>query len=200
MIKPAEDFLETKIAGETTHSPTEETYTPEESPVISKIRQSEDTAKDSIEGVSEIITEDETLISQRDTKDNENKWGDETSVHRQEEQDFPLISSFSNADVSLEKDKEIIDLSAIGEDMRRNIEGIKGYPYLAIRRGVEGTVVLFVKLDAEGKLIKNHIKRSSGYEILDAHAVSLVKRVCPFKHTAKRDVEIELPVTYRLVK
>ncbi|OGW07649.1 MAG: hypothetical protein A2W77_05405 [Nitrospinae bacterium RIFCSPLOWO2_12_39_16] len=103
-------------------------------------------------------------------------------------------------DVSLEKDKEIIDLSAIGEDMRRNIEGIKGYPYLAIRRGVEGTVVLFVKLDAEGKLIKNHIKRSSGYEILDAHAVSLVKRVCPFKHTAKRDVEIELPVTYRLVK
>lgn len=215
-IKSAEDFLETEVIGETTHSPTEETYTPKENPVISEIRRYEDFTKDSIKEVSEIITEDETPVSQRDTKDDENnpsnlstggspplfnkREGDETSVNRQEDQNYPLISSFSKLDASLGKDKEMIDLSAIGEELRRKIDGIKGYPYLAMRRGLEGTVIIFIKLDMEGSLIQCHISRSSGYEALDIHAVSLVKKICPFKHTANRNIEIELPVIYRLIR
>ena len=41
----------------------------------------------------------------------------------------------------------IIDPSVIAERLRREIEGIKGYPYIAVRRGFEGTVILFIKLD-----------------------------------------------------
>jgi protein TonB len=50
------------------------------------------------------------------------------------------------------------------------------YPALAIRRGWEGTVLLRVRIDAEGRPREVQVERSSGHGVLDRHASAHVLR------------------------
>ena len=81
-----------------------------------------------------------------------------------------------------------------------HIESMKWYPYIARRKGIEGTVLLKLRLDKYGELVGVDIKESSGHTILDHAAVSLLKKACPFRHGMEKDIAIEVPVTYALVK
>lgn len=88
--------------------------------------------------------------------------------------------------------------SGIAEGIRSRIEALKSYPFAARRRGVEGTVVVFVKVNGTGDLIEHRIQRSSGSPLLDESALSLIKKVFPYTPGAGREVELDIPITYRL--
>ncbi len=92
-----------------------------------------------------------------------------------------------------------IDFTWIVE-LRNRIEAIKKYPDTAKRMGIEGTVVMIIEFDKKGELINVHIKSSSGHGILDRDAMSLIKRVSPLRHGAGKDIVIELPISYYLIK
>ncbi|MBZ0156171.1 MAG: TonB family protein [Alphaproteobacteria bacterium] len=91
-----------------------------------------------------------------------------------------------------------VDTSGIAEGIRGRIEALKSYPFAARRRGVEGTVIVSVKVNGTGDLIENRIQRSSGSPVLDESALSLIKKVFPYKHSAGVDIELDIPITYRL--
>ena len=96
--------------------------------------------------------------------------------------------------------KESLDISLLITSFINKIESSKHYPYIARKRGIEGTVNVFVKLNELGELTSISIKKSSGYEILDSSALSIIKKVCPFRHNAGRDISFVIPITYRLIK
>jgi protein TonB len=50
------------------------------------------------------------------------------------------------------------------------------YPPLARRLGEEGTVILRVKVTAQGQVESLHVQQSSGYEPLDAAALNAVRQ------------------------
>ncbi len=50
------------------------------------------------------------------------------------------------------------------------------YPAEAVRRGLEGRVEVLVKVNAEGRVVKATVYRSSGHELLDDAAVQWVRR------------------------
>jgi len=96
--------------------------------------------------------------------------------------------------------KESPDIALLITSFISKIESSKHYPYIARKRGIEGTVKVSVKLNELGELTSISIKKSSGYEILDSSALSLIKKVCPFRHNAGRDISFVIPITYRLIK
>lgn len=75
------------------------------------------------------------------------------------------------------------------------IERVKVYPVLARKRGIEGTVYISFRIDYEGKPEGISILRSSGFGILDAATVDVIKKAAPFPHVESR---VEIPVTYKL--
>jgi TonB family protein len=75
------------------------------------------------------------------------------------------------------------------------IERVKVYPALARKRGIEGTVYISFRIDYDGKPEGISILRSSGFGILDAATVDVVRKAAPFPRVERR---VEIPVTYRL--
>lgn len=76
-----------------------------------------------------------------------------------------------------------------------------GYPYLALQKGWEGTVLVRVEVDREGRALSGFIKKSSGYRILDREAL---KTVLKWKFSAAMEKGekirswIEVPITFRV--
>jgi protein TonB len=99
----------------------------------------------------------------------------------------------------LETQEKSRDFSPIIQELREKLIKKKIYPTSARRRGQQGVVHVLVELDQEGNLIGLRITRSSGYKVLDNAAVSLVKKVVPFKHGAGRAIAIEIPINYNLL-
>lgn len=78
------------------------------------------------------------------------------------------------------------------------IEKRKEYPYIARRRNQEGTVTVTVRLTAAGELAGEQVIRSSGVPALDEAALALVRKACPFPHSAGRSIAMNIPISYRL--
>jgi len=79
----------------------------------------------------------------------------------------------------------------------RIVERIR-YPAIARANGWEGTVVVAVWLDARGRLEQAVVRRSSGHEVLDRAAVTLLKKVTPVSNPLASPITIETTITYRL--
>ncbi len=60
------------------------------------------------------------------------------------------------------------------------IEAAKQYPPSAVRRHIEGNAVVTFCLSPDGRLLLNHLKRSSGYSMLDNAALAAVHDAAPF--------------------
>lgn len=77
------------------------------------------------------------------------------------------------------------------------------YPALARRRGWQGRVILSLSINARGQLSHLRIAQSSGYPVLDRAALHSLRQVGCLPRAAAwvggRDVNVELPVRYRLV-
>lgn len=117
----------------------------------------------------------------------------------------PVSHGYSDGALSVDKvvsgsGSEGIDLSFLADKFINHLEPFKRYPYIARRRGIEGTVLVKVELKKEGDISGVSVIRSSGYEILDENALSLIKTAGRFKHNTGRDIVIKVPVTYSLTK
>ncbi len=76
------------------------------------------------------------------------------------------------------------------------------YPRDALREGVEGTVVLELRISAEGRVLDAHVVRGSGDRRLDAAAREQVLRAWRFQPATRNGVPIEalgqVSVVFRL--
>lgn len=76
------------------------------------------------------------------------------------------------------------------------------YPRDAIRGGLEGTVMLKVLVDVDGKPIEVTLHRSSGHRVLDQEAVRHVLRQWTFRPATRDGVPVQaigiVPIDFRL--
>ncbi len=91
-----------------------------------------------------------------------------------------------------------VAIDSIINDFLSQVEKRKEYPYIARRRGQEGTVTVAVRLNAAGELAGAQVVRSSGVVALDEAALALVRRVCPFIHNTGRAIGMNIPIAYQL--
>lgn len=77
------------------------------------------------------------------------------------------------------------------------------YPRLAALRGWEGEVRLRLKVAGKGGLLAVQVVRSSGYEVLDQHALQLIQGAAlpalPDSF-ADREIQVVVPIHYKLQK
>ena len=83
----------------------------------------------------------------------------------------------------------------IFEIIRDSIERAKTYPVIARKRGIEGTVYISFRINAQGKPQELKILKSSGSNILDTATKDIVKRAAPFPYV---DSPVEVPVVFKL--
>lgn len=78
------------------------------------------------------------------------------------------------------------------------------YPRLAALRGWEGEVHLRLKVARKGNLLGVEIDRSSGHEILDRHALQLLRQIPALPPLPEglpvEEIQVVVPVNYRLGK
>jgi protein TonB len=78
------------------------------------------------------------------------------------------------------------------------------YPPLARERGWQGTVLLGLHVESNGRLGNVRLERSSGYAVLDRSALNSVSRLSYLTEAVAwlngRSHDIQLPVIYRLVE
>lgn len=79
--------------------------------------------------------------------------------------------------------------------IRDLIEKAKGYPTLARRRGIEGTVYISFRIGNDGNPYDIKVINGSGSSILDNATIEIIKRAGPFPYI---DKVIELPISFRL--
>jgi periplasmic protein TonB len=72
------------------------------------------------------------------------------------------------------------------------------YPRRARQRGIEGTVILELVIDAEGMLRSRRIERESGSSMLDRAALALLDSVFPVSVKPGYDLDCSVSVSYRL--
>jgi len=93
-------------------------------------------------------------------------------------------------------------LERYGDELSRRFANQQNYPRLAAMRGWEGEVLLRLTIAPTGGLASVRIVRSSGHEVLDKHAVSLVQQSGPLPKPPRgfdeQDLEITVPVRYKL--
>lgn len=63
--------------------------------------------------------------------------------------------------------------------LARTIGKYKQYPKIAQMRGWQGEVLLEVHCDAQGNVVQTLIKQSSGHNVLDEQAMTMVKKASP---------------------
>ncbi len=77
------------------------------------------------------------------------------------------------------------------------------YPPLARQRGWEGTVLLGLRVESDGRLDGIHIEHSSGYPVLDHSALNSLIRLGHLAEASTwlggHNMDMQLPVIYRLV-
>jgi protein TonB len=64
------------------------------------------------------------------------------------------------------------------------IEAAKQYPPSAVRRRIQGNTVVTFRLAPDGRLLFNHLQKSSGYDMLDQAALAAVRNAAPFPEFA----------------
>jgi protein TonB len=78
------------------------------------------------------------------------------------------------------------------------------YPPLARQHGWQGTVRLGFRIEADGRLGRIHVARSSGYAVLDESAADALARLNRLAQAPAwlggRALDLQLPVIYRLME
>lgn len=84
----------------------------------------------------------------------------------------------------------------IREQFARQQQAGLFYPAEAIRLGLEGEVLVFMMLDANGNVVAARIEAGSGHALLDQAALEAVRRLRSLPTDAPQ--EVLLPVRFRL--
>jgi len=72
------------------------------------------------------------------------------------------------------------------------------YPFQALRRGLEGEVIVAFTLKVDGQIENIRIASSSGYSILDSAALQTLNKVSRIERTLDHAYSFKLPVIYQL--
>lgn len=113
-------------------------------------------------------------------------------------------SSGSGGEASIEGAEAIGALrSSYAQVVAARLERAKRFPQRALQRGIEGEVVLRLKISSDGQPEISRIDDSSGYEILDGEVLRMVDRASPFPEpppglVAANRLEYIIPVSFRL--
>ncbi len=87
-------------------------------------------------------------------------------------------------------------------DLHARVVAVLDYPPRAKNERVEGTVVVRVRIDRDGRIQSSQVAESSGSRVLDRHALRITKRAAPFgpvpAHFEADDLAFELPVEFAL--
>jgi protein TonB len=93
-------------------------------------------------------------------------------------------------------------LKAYGSVLAQAIGQRKSYPRLARMRNWQGTTELKLQIGADAKLKGIIVARSSGFDLLDEQAVTMVKQTLPFPELPEalrgREFAIAVPVVFKL--
>lgn len=81
--------------------------------------------------------------------------------------------------------------------IRSAIEKAKTYPFLARKKGIEGTVITVFAINSQGYPKNVRVEKSSGSEILDSAALNIIAKAAPFPRV---DGHIVIPITFSLMK
>jgi len=99
--------------------------------------------------------------------------------------------------VSLAEAQESIR-NRLKDDLTRRFK----YPHLARLRSWEGTVVLDLQIETNGKISRITLAQSSGYALLDDNAIATLNRIGRVSSVQQwlegGNMELQLPVIYRL--
>jgi protein TonB len=104
--------------------------------------------------------------------------------------------------VAVRSDSELLDnyRRRLGELFARQQE----YPRIAALRGWEGEVRLRLKVARKGQLLSIHLDRSSGFEVLDQHALAMLETLAslpPLPEALEaNEVQVVVPINYKLKK
>lgn len=81
--------------------------------------------------------------------------------------------------------------------IRSAIEKAKTYPFLARKKGIEGTVITVFTINSQGYPKNVRVEKSSGSEILNSAALNIIAKAAPFPSV---DGHIVIPITFSLMK
>ena len=122
----------------------------------------------------------------------------QSSPHENSAEDVPMQTAAAAAPSSDVK----LDNRWLAESLYRRVAELKRYPNSARANGQEGKVVLKAVIRSDGHLADVTVQKSSGYAVLDAAAMEVVKLACPLhmKHAVGKPlVVVSLPIVYSLV-
>jgi periplasmic protein TonB len=89
--------------------------------------------------------------------------------------------------------------------MTNQVARVRTYPQIARLRGWEGTTVVTVQLAPDGSILDARVAQSSGHEVLDRQAISMVRRAEPMPPLPAASaggsagpLEVRLPIVFAL--
>jgi protein TonB len=111
--------------------------------------------------------------------------------------------------IALPKQNNNISPSAIKKSIEsysakltKSIARQKRYPRIAQMRGWQGEIIIDLKIDGQGNLIKAKIKQGSKFKILDTEGMNMVKRASPFPKPPKglesKIFNVIVPISFKL--
>lgn len=77
------------------------------------------------------------------------------------------------------------------------VDANKQYPYMAVKRNIEGTVTVAVTLDADGNLVSANTVGSAA-RMLEQAALQAIRAVCPYPNALKAPVSFTTTVHFVL--
>lgn len=93
-------------------------------------------------------------------------------------------------------------LARYGELLSQRLASAQDYPRIAAMRGWEGEVTLLLTITRTDGLKSVTVRKSSGHEVLDRHAIALVEACSPLPTPppglGDQPFQVTVPVRYRL--
>jgi TonB family protein len=108
-------------------------------------------------------------------------------------------------DTPLRRDESLVkQKTKIVDYLQQQLAQYFSYPFIARKRGWQGTVLLQFRIESNGYIKDIRIQKSSGYSILDRSAVKSLRRVGRIPITDWLDnntvTDLELPVEFKFNK
>ena len=95
-------------------------------------------------------------------------------------------------------------LAAYRQSLTEIFAGQQQYPRVAALRGWEGEVRLRLRVARKGNLLAVQLDHSSGFDILDQHALSILQQLASLPPLPEgleaNEIQVVVPVNYKLKK
>ena len=112
----------------------------------------------------------------------------------------PINLPKQNSNISPSAIKKTIE--SYSAKLAKSIARQKRYPRIAQMRGQQGEIIINLKIDGQGNLIKAKIIQRSEFKILNTEGMNMVKRASPFpkppKELESKIFNVIVPISFKL--